>query len=222
LGRLLLVFTPLLVVGLLIVSFLTPLFAIEKIVVAGTDRLDNEKLVAALEPLRGKALTLVSDAEVAGLLAGYELIETFNFQAEPPSTLRVRIRERQPLLVLQRGGKNLMFDAAGIRIGTADNLESHPLFEFEGNPESDPRFAHAVELVLSLPVDLYQKIASFRVSQQLISTFRLRQGEISVIWGTNSQSLLKAEVLDSLLASGQKSGAKIDVSSPNTPVVSQD
>jgi len=222
LGRVLIVFTPLVVIGLLIASFLTPLFAIEKIVVAGTERLDEKKLVESLEPLKGKSLTLVSDGEVAGLLAGYELIETFTFQAEPPSTLRVKVRERQPLMILQRGGQNFLFDAAGVRIGAAENLQVYPQFEFDGNPESDPRFAHAVELMLSLPVELYLKISTVRVSEQLTSNFSLRQGGVGVIWGDNSQPLLKAEVLNSLLATGQKPGVRIDVSSPNAPVVSHD
>lgn len=222
LGRVLLVFTPMVVVGLLIASFLTPLFAIEKIVVAGAERLDEKKLAASLEPLKGKSLTLISDAEVAGLLAGFELIETFTFQAEPPSTLRVKVRERQPLLVLKRGGQNFLFDAAGVRIGAAEDLSVYPLFEFDGNTESDPRFAHAVELMLSLPVELYLKISSVRVSEQLTGNFTLRQGGVGVIWGDNSQPLLKAEVLNSLLATGQKTGVRIDVSSPNAPVVSHD
>jgi cell division protein FtsQ len=222
LGRVLLLLTPLVVIGLLIASFLTPLFAIEKIVVAGTERLDEQKLTQSLAPLKGRVLTLVTDADVAGLLAGYELIETFTFQAEPPGTLRVKVRERQPLLVLQRGGQNLLFDAAGVRVGAADNLGVYPLLEFDGNPESDPRFAHAVELILSLPVELYLKIRTVRVSQQLTGSFTLRQGDISVVWGDNSQALLKAEVFNSLLATGQKPGVRIDVSSPNAPVVAHD
>ncbi len=222
LGRVLIVLTPMVVIGLLIASFLTPLFAIEKIVVAGAERLDEKKLIASLEPLKGKSLTMVSDAEVAGLLAGYELIETFTFQADPPSTLRVKVRERQPLMVLQRGGQNFLFDAAGVRIGAAENLKVYPQFDFDGNTETDPRFAHAVELMLSLPVELYLRVESVRVSQQLTSNFTLRQGGIGVIWGDNSQPLLKAEVLNSLLATGQKPGVRIDVSSPNAPVVSHD
>lgn len=115
-----------------------------------------------------------------------------------------------------------MFDAAGVRIGAAENLQVYPQFEFDGNPESDPRFAHAVELMLSLPVELYLKISTVRVSEQLTSNFSLRQGGVGVIWGDNSQPLLKAEVLNSLLATGQKPGVRIDVSSPNAPVVSHD
>ncbi len=219
-GRILLVFTPLVVIGLLIASFFTPLFAIEKISVSGVERLDETKLVTALEPLKSKPLTLVSNEEVAGLLAGFELIETFTFQAEPPNTLRVKIRERQPLVVMSRGGQNFLYDAAGVQIAAAENLNVYPFFSFSGNPQNDPRFAHAVELFTSLPVKLYLDIESLEVTQQLTSTFELRRGGIKVIWGDNRDSLLKAEVLESLIATGQKVGVTIDVSSPNSPVVS--
>lgn len=219
-GRILLILTPLVVIGLLIASFFTPLFAIEKISVSGVERLDEAKLVTALEPLKNKPLTLVSNEEVAGLLAGFELIETFTFQAEPPNTLRVKIRERQPLMVMSRGGQNFLYDAAGVQIAAAENLNVYPLFSFSGNPQNDPRFAHAVELFTSLPVKLYLEIESLEVTQQLTSTFELRRGGIKVIWGDNRDSLLKAEVLESLIATGQKVGVTIDVSSPNSPVVS--
>lgn len=219
-GRILLILTPLVVIGLLIASFFTPLFAIEKISVSGVERLDEAKLVTALEPLKNKPLTLVSNEEVAGLLAGFELIETFTFQAEPPNTLRVKIRERQPLMVMSRGGQNFLYDAAGVQIAAAENLNIYPLFSFSGNPQNDPRFAHAVELFTSLPVKLYLEIESLEITQQLTSTFELRRGGIKVIWGDNRDSLLKAEVLESLIATGQKVGVTIDVSSPNSPVVS--
>jgi cell division protein FtsQ len=219
-GRILLVLTPLVVIGLLIASFFTPLFAIEKISVSGVERLEEAKLVSALEPLKSKPLTLVSNEEVAGLLAGFELIETFTFQAEPPNTLRVKIRERQPLMVISRGGQNFLFDAAGVQIAAAENLNVYPRLNFSGNPQNDPRFAHAVEFFTSLPVKLYLDIESLEVTKQLTSTFELRGRGIRVTWGDNRDSLLKAEVLESLIATGQKVGVTIDVSSPNSPVVS--
>lgn len=221
-GRILFVFSPLLVAALLVASFLTPLFAVKEIAVTGTERLNAEKLIVALEPLKEKPLTLITDEEVAGLLAGFELIETFTIQAAPPNTLRVKIRERQPLVVMTRTGQSFLYDAAGVQIDRAENLGVYPLLIFEGNPQADPRYAHAVELLLSLPVELYLNVFSLEVSSQLTSVLRLRKSNISVIWGDNQQPLLKAEVLNSLIATGQKDGVRIDVSSPSSPVVSHD
>ena len=40
-----------------------------------------------------------------------------------------------------------------------------------------------------------------------------------MIWGANDEALLKAEVLDALIANGVEDSVTIDVSSPNSPVV---
>ncbi|MEL0237414.1 MAG: peptidase S9, partial [Aquiluna sp.] len=65
----------------------------------------------------------------------------------------------------------------------------------------------------------YSQVFSVEVSPQLTTKLTLKDGNWSVIWGSNEDSLLKAEVLDSLIATGLEEGVEIDVSSPNSPVV---
>lgn len=221
-GRVLVVLTPIIVISLLIAAFFTPLFAIKQITVVGTERLSAEKLVSTLQPLLDKPLTMVSNQEVTDLLSGFELIETFALQAEPPNTLRVKVRERQPLLIINQSGQRQMFDAAGVRIAVATPQDNFPVFDFQGNTQQDPRFAHAVELLLSLPLDTYSSIGSISVSDQLTSQFVLRDSGIKVFWGANTEPLLKAEVLESLLQTSGDKVRRIDVSSPNSPVVGFD
>lgn len=221
-GRILALIAPVTVVSLLIAAFFTPLFSVKEISVVGVERLSAEKLAATLQPLTGKPLTMIQTQEVADLLAGFELIETFAIQAEPPSTLRIKIRERQPLLIVLQGGQRQMYDAAGVRIAVASAQEELPVFDFQGNPQTDPKFPHAVELLLGLPLATYQAISRISVSDQLTSQFELRKSGVRVLWGSNADSLLKAEVLDSLLATSGQKVQRIDVSSPNAPVVGFD
>lgn len=221
-GRVLVVVTPIVAISLLIAAFFTPLFAIKQITVVGTERLSAEKLVSTLQPLLDKPLTMVSNQEVTDLLSGFELIETFALQAEPPNTLRVKVRERQPLLIINQSGQRQMFDAAGVRIAVATPQDNFPVFDFQGNTQQDPRFAHAVELLLSLPLDTYSSMSSISVSDQLTSQFVLKDSGIKVFWGANTEPLLKAEVLDSLLQTSGDKVRRIDVSSPNAPVVGFD
>ncbi len=115
-----------------------------------------------------------------------------------------------------------MYDAAGVRIAVASAQEELPIFDFQGNPQTDPKFKHAVELLLGLPLATYQSVASISVSDQLTSQFQLRKSGVRVFWGSNGDSLLKAEVLDSLLATSGEKVRRIDVSSPNAPVVGFD
>jgi cell division protein FtsQ len=218
-ARVLLVVTPLALGSLVAASFLTPLFAIERISVSGNERIETSEVTEALGELRGRPLTTVSAAELAEMLGEISLIETFTFTAEPPNTLRVKIRERQPLLVLFREGQNWLYDAAGVRIESTEVLGEHPFLVFQGDPAEDSRYKYAVELLLSLPIETYEGVFSIEVSEQLTSKLTLKERDISVIWGDNEDALLKAEVLDSLIATGVEDSVTIDVSSPNSPVV---
>lgn len=218
-ARILIIVTPLVLGSLVAASFFTPLLAIERITVSGNERIETAEVTSALDELRGRPLTTVSALELAELLGEISLIETFTFTAEPPNTLRVKIRERQPLLVLFREGQNWLYDAAGVRIEPTEVLGEHPFFVFQGDPEEDTRYKYAVELLLSLPIKTYEGVFSVEVSEQLTSKLTLKERDITVIWGDNQDALLKAEVLDSLMATGVEDSVTIDVSSPNSPVV---
>lgn len=218
-GRLLLIGGPLLLVLLVVATLFTPLLAVEQIKVSGNERIQASKVMSALEDLVGKPLTTISEQQVADLLEDFPLIETFTLQAEPPHTLTVKIRERQPVLILVRGGKNLLYDAAGVKIGDATAKDKYPYFRFTADPLKDKRYETAIEVLLSLPVATYKQVFSIQVSEQLTTDLILKKSDIRVIWGNTKQGILKAEVLNSLIKTGLDQSVTVDVSSPNAPVV---
>ena len=218
-SRAFLVIAPLVLIGLVAATFFTPLLAIDKIVISGTERLEPKKISKALESLDGRPLTTISEGEVAELLSDFALIETFAIQAEPPHTLNVKIRERQPIVVLVRSGKNYLYDAAGVQIEQTNGAVKLPYLNIKGNPKENPQFKTAIEVLLSLPVKTYQRIYSIEVSEQLTTKLVLKKSNITVIWGDTKQALLKNEVLLTLLKTGLKNSVVVDVSSPNAPVV---
>lgn len=218
-GRILAILGPIFLAGILIASFFTPLLAVQSITIVGNERIATKDIDEALASLYERPMTTISEAEVTELLADFSLIETFTFQAEPPNTLRVNIRERQPILVLVRSGVNYLYDAAGVQIAATDEIGSYPFFAFTGNPVDSPQYQTAVELLLSLPLSTYQQIFSVEVSQALIVKLVLRDTNLQVFWGSTDQALLKSKVLDSLIATGLDGAITVDVSSPNSPVV---
>lgn len=218
-GRVVGILGPILLIGLVAATFFTPLLAIEKIEVSGTQRLDQLKVEKSLKSLIGRPLTSVTEAEVSELLSDFGLVDTFALQAQPPHLISVKIRERQPILIVPVSGQNFLYDAAGVRIAEAAKDDAFPYLKFPGSPIADERFGVAVEVLLSLPIPNYEDIFSIQVSKALTTTMVLRDSDIQVIWGGTDQALLKAEVLDSLIETGQKDGVTIDVSSPNSPVV---
>lgn len=218
-SRIFAVGSPLLLVGLVAATFFTPLLAIEQIKVVGAERVDEKKVARALDVLEGRSLTTISDSEVAQLLGDFALIETFALQAQPPHTLIVKLREREPILALVRGGKSYLYDAAGVQIEQAEGVVDQPYLLLDSEPLDSPQFEVAVEVLLSLPVETYRQVFSIQVSEQLTVQMILKESNISVIWGDTKQALLKDEVLQSLIATGLEDSVVVDVSSPNAPVV---
>ncbi len=218
-GRILSLLTPIALVSLVVAAYFTPLFAISRISVTGNERIEATEVSAALSDLLGRPLPTITEDEVAQLLGDFGLIETFALQAEPPSTLRIKLRERQPLAILVRGGENFLYDAAGIEIAPTDQLGDFPFFIFDGDPLEDPRYRVGTELLLSLPRETYNQVFSLEVSSALTARLELREQNLKVIWGGTDQALLKAEVMNSLIATGLEDGVIIDVSSPTSPVV---
>lgn len=218
-GRFLLIVGPLSLSAIILASYFTPLFAIQSIVVSGTERVDSSEVQNRLAVLLGRPLPTVSEAELTDILREFALVETFTFQAQPPGTLRVKIRERQPIVVLNRGGQSYLYDAAGVQIAQSTETRAHPFLVLIGDPRNNPRFDAAIELLLALPLETYAQVFSIEMTPQLTAKLVLRGSNTVVLWGDSGQSLLKSEVLYSLIATGVQDGVLIDVSSPNAPVV---
>jgi cell division protein FtsQ len=218
-SRIFAVGAPLLLIGLVAATFFTPLLAIDQIKVVGAERVDEKKVSKALSSLEGRSLTTISESEVAELLGDFALIETFALQAQPPHTLIVKLREREPILALVRAGNSYLYDAAGVQIEQAKGAVDLPYLLLSAEPLESPQFDVAVEVLLSLPIETYRQVFSIEVSEQLTVQFTLKESNISVIWGDTNESLLKDEVLQSLLATGLEDSVVVDVSSPNAPVV---
>jgi len=121
-GRILGISGPLILILVVLASFFTPMLAVQSITITGNDRIASSEIETALSSLYDRPMTTISESEVAELLGDFSLIETFTFQAEPPNTLRLTIRERQPLLVLVRSGMNYLYDAAGVQIAQTDEI----------------------------------------------------------------------------------------------------
>lgn len=219
LGRSLLIGGPLALVALVLATFVTPLLAIENISVSGTERISGATIEKSLQGLISRPLTKISDSEITELLADFALIETFAIQAVPPHTLEVKIRERQPIVVIAKAGKNFLYDPAGVRIAQMTKEDEYPFLSIGTNDLASPEFKTAVKVLLSLPLKNYERVFSIEVSSSLTTILTLRTSNIKVIWGGVNDPLLKAEVLDSLIATKLKKGVQIDVTSPNSPVV---
>lgn len=206
-----------LLVGGSVAAAYSPLFAVEKITVAGTSTLDAATIEAALQSQVGTPLALVDSSAVKAALLAFPLIETYALEARPPHDLTVRIVERTPIGVIRSDAGYTLVDAAGVALSTTtDQPAGQPLIDVAAGTDSTA-FQSAGLVVRSLPTDLRTQLTGVSASTADDVTLSLSSG-LEVVWGSAEQSALKALVLERALTA-KPDASTIDVSSAETAVV---
>lgn len=195
----------------------SPLFAVEKITVAGATSLDPAAVEAALADQIGTPLALVDASAVKAALLVFPLIETYALEAKLPHDLTVRIVERTPVGVVRSDAGYTLLDMAGVVLSTtAEPPAGQPLLEVEGGAGS-PAFESAGRVVRSLPADVRAALTGVRATTADDVTLTLNTG-LTVVWGSAEDSALKGRILATTLAA-RPDASTIDVTSPEVAVV---
>jgi cell division protein FtsQ len=205
---------------LLVGAVFSPLLALKTITVTGASRVDAQEVTAALDDQLGTPLALLDFAEIRHELSKFPLIRSYVTESVPPGTLLIRLEERAPIGSVATAGGFSVVDAAGVVIESApERAPGLPVIE-AGADVDTPAFGSAVEVLLSLPVDLLAKVDRISAQSKDNVTLTLVGVGQLVDWGSPEQSALKARVLATLIASQDANAVvRYDVSSPNTPVV---
>lgn len=206
----------LLLIGGSIAAAYSPLFAVQKITVAGATTLDPAAIEGALSDQLGTPLALVDSSRVKAALLAFPLIETYALEARPPHDLTVRIVERTPVGVIRSEAGYTLVDAAGVALSTtSDQPAGQPVIDAQGGVDSEA-FRSAGLVVRSLPADVRAGLTGVSASTADDVTLTLSSG-LTVVWGSAEKSVLKAAALSATMIANP--GAEtIDVTSPDVAV----
>ena len=206
---------------LVLATMFTPIMAINKISVTGTEKVSEKQIQAALKKYIGTPLPMINGSSVANDLAKFKLIESISLVSKPPYELQVRIVERTPISVVVQDGVGFLYDPSGVRVGVASGAEKLPTIIITGDPKSSKNYKQAIDVLLSLPSTLLDRVAYIQARTRDNVTMRLRGNAVqTIIWGDSAQSALKSRVLKVLLfKTPARIPATFDVSSPLTPSV---
>jgi cell division protein FtsQ len=202
-------------------TMFTPILAVNKISITGSDKVPEKKIQAALQDYIGKPLPMISSQSVADDLARFKLIESVSVVSQPPHELRVKIVERTAISVVVEDGVGFLYDPSGVRLGVANGSEKLPTIIITGDPKTSKNYTQAIDVLLSLPASLLEKVELIQARTRDNVSMRLRgNAKQTVIWGDSTQSALKSRVLKVLLfRTPARIPATFDVSSPLTPSV---
>ncbi|MGB3414345.1 MAG: FtsQ-type POTRA domain-containing protein [Microbacteriaceae bacterium] len=201
------------------IAVFSPLFAIRKIEIIGTERIDSADIDAALASEYGLPLPLLNQSEVSEKLAQFTLIESYAIESHLPDTLVLRIVERTPLLIQQTAEGFVLFDAAGVVMAVSPERQSgFPLLQADAIGAEASGFMPAVSVLRALPPSLLAEVDSIVATTKDDVSFWLNDSEKQVIWGDSSQTSLKVTLLAQLLKNIPQ-GKVYDVSSTTSPSV---
>jgi cell division protein FtsQ len=202
-------------VGLGLLLYFTPIMSARAIVVTGLDVVTEQEVDDAAAVKLGTPLLQINTDAVAERVATIRRVASCRVQREYPSTLRITVVERTPVVVKDYADGPHLFDRDGVDIVTAPAPTSLPYLDTDNPSPSDPPTKAALAVLLSLRPEVAGQVVRIAAPSVASITLTLVDGRV-VVWGTNDRTEQKAEKLAALLT---QPGRTFDVSSPDLPTV---
>jgi cell division protein FtsQ len=203
------------VVGLGLLLYFTPIMSARNIVVTGLGAVSQEEVVTSAAVKSGTPLLQVDTDAVAERVAAIRRVASVRVQRQYPSTLRITVIERVPVVVKDYPDGSHLFDRDGVDFATAPPPPGVPYLEAENPGPSDPATKAALQVMTSLRPEVAGQVGRISAPSVAAITLTLTDGRV-VVWGTTDRTEEKALKLGALLT---QPGHTYDVSSPDLPTV---
>ncbi|WP_408991753.1 cell division protein FtsQ/DivIB [Streptomyces sp. 1268] len=200
---------------------------VEKVTTSGVEVLTREEVEAvAATPIGAPLVSVDTDAMERRLRQKLPRIDRVDVVRSWPDGISLKVTERKPVVLVEKGGKFVEVDAKGVRYATVDRApRGVPLLELKPEPSaslrrfgSDRLLREAVRVTGDLPAAVAKDTEVVRVTSfDAISLGLTRDRE--VIWGSAEGGPAKARILTALMKAAPKAG-QFDVSAPTAPAVS--
>lgn len=201
--------------GLGLLLYFTPVMSARAVVVTGNAAVTpDEVLAAAAVPLGTPLLQIDSDV-VADRVATIRRVASARVQREYPSTVRVTVEERIPVVVKDFPDGPHLFDRDGVDFVTAPPPPGLAHLDVDNPGPTDPPTRAALDVLTALRPEVAGQVGRIAAPSVASITLTLNDGRV-VVWGTTDRTAEKAEKLAALLT---RPGQTYNVSSPDLPTV---
>ncbi len=206
----------LIMAGVGLVLYFTPLMSVRDIEVIGIDAVTREEVLDAAQVQPGTPLLQVDTGEVADRVAMIRRVASTRVQRQYPSVLRIVVVERVPVVVKDFPDGPHLFDSDGVDFATAPPPPTLPYLDVDGDPgPTDPATMAALEVMTALAPEVADQVSRVAAPSVASITLTLADGRV-VVWGGADRTAEKAQKLAALLT---RPGHVYDVSSPDLPTV---
>ncbi|MDT7758953.1 MAG: cell division protein FtsQ [Mycobacterium sp.] len=203
------------VVGLGLLLYFTPIMAARSTVITGLGVITQDEVEQAAAVKPDTPLLQVDTDAVAERVATIRRVASARVQREYPSTLRITITERVPVVAKDYPDGPHLFDRDGVDFATAPPPPGLPYLDADNPGPSDPPTKAALQVLTALRPEVFGQVSRVAAPSVAAVTLTLNDGR-EVIWGTTDRTDEKALKLGALLT---QPGTTYDVSSPDLPTV---
>ena len=202
--------------------FFSPLFSVRSLQVEGLSLTDQGAAEEALQPLEGKSMTRISSEEVESLLTQFPAVASVDTSASGSGTLRVEVQERIPVAAVEDGDGWQLVDREGAQLEQVTDSKQIQVPVIAGGTDvlGSEDWDTVSSVLASLPSSLLEQVQTARAESGGVVMLELQDG-VTVRWGDDTDSALKAEVLAELVDASEATGEVevYDVSAPRHPVL---
>ncbi|MGH9060700.1 MAG: cell division protein FtsQ/DivIB, partial [Acidimicrobiales bacterium] len=202
-------------VALGLILYFTPVMSARSFVVVGVGAVTREEVLEVAKVRTGTPLLQISTGQVADRVATIRRVASARVQREYPSTLRITIVERIPVVVKDFPDGPHLYDSDGVDFATAPPPSTLPYLDVANPGPRDPATRAALEALTALRPEVAGQVSRIAAPSVASITLTLVDGR-TVIWGTTDRTREKADKLAALLT---QPGQTYDVSSPDLPTV---
>jgi cell division protein FtsQ len=205
-----------LVVGAVWLVFVSSVLTVTKVDVRGESFLSQQQILTAADVPTGAHLARLDLDAIRSRVSALAPVRHVDVSREWPDGVLIRVTERTPVAAVQIGGAFHAMDADGVLFRDYPRAPVGMPRVVSNTDTGSAALAEAARVIASLPHDLAARVDHVQVQGIDQISLALRSGA-TVVWGSDSQSALKAEVLAHLLA---RPAGTYDVSVPGQPVTS--
>jgi cell division protein FtsQ len=204
-----------LAVGAGLLLYFTPIMSARVTDVSGLVTITQEEVEQAVAIPPDTPLLQIDTDSVAERVATIRRVASARVQREYPSTLRITIVERIPVVAKDYPDGSHLFDRDGVDFATAPPPPGLPYLDADTPGPTDLPTLAALQVLLSLRPEVAGQVSRIAAPSVAAITLTLVDGR-EVIWGTTDRTDEKALKLAALLT---QPGHTYDVSSPDLPTV---
>jgi cell division protein FtsQ len=191
------------------------LLVVRHVEVVGTHLLSRDQVVGAARIHLGTPMVRLGAGAVRDRLEGIQEVEGVRVERRWPTTVRIVVTERVPVVVVRRGGAFEQYDRYGVLVlRSTSRPQGLPDLVVATPGPADAATGAALAAWRSLPPQLVRRLVAVEAPTTESITFRLSGGH-TIVWGAAERAQEKLRLINALSRTAAGRAARtIDVSSP--------